>query len=137
MANSTAVSSLSGRPFSRHWARIPSIPGLRRSAGRSVTAFLPVCFSTCSSTAGLMGAGVRPYLPSAMSWAGWQIIFQRPNFTFIMACVPTIWEVGVTSGIQPSASRTMGISLSTASNWLDIPCSLSWFRKLESIPPGT
>ena len=46
-----------------------------------------------------------------MSCAGWQIIFQRPNFTFIIACVPTICDVGVTSGIQPSASRTIGISL--------------------------
>ena len=72
-----------------------------------------------------------------MSWAGWQIIFQRPNLTFIMACVPTICEVGVTSGIHPKASRTTGISRTTSSKRSVIPCSFNWVRKFESIPPGT
>ena len=65
---------------------------------------------------GLIGPGALPYLPSAMSCAGWQIIFQRPNLMFIIACVPTIWDVGVTNGTQPNASRTTGISRTTSSN---------------------
>ena len=72
-----------------------------------------------------------------MSCAGWQTIFQRPNFTFIIACVPTICDVGVTSGIQPRASRTTGISRTTWSNLSAMPCSLSCVRKFESMPPGT
>ena len=46
-------------------------------------------------------------------------------------------EVGVTNGIQPRASRTTGISRTTSSKRSAIPCSFSWVRKFESIPPGT
>ena len=53
------------------------------------------------------------------------------------AWVPTICEVGVTSGMKPRSSRTRGISSSTASSLSEAFCSRSWFSMLVSMPPGT
>jgi hypothetical protein len=62
----------------------------------------------------LIPPGGRPYLPRATSMVAWARFCQRPNLTLSIACVPTICEVGVTSGIQPSASRTTGTSAMTS-----------------------
>ena len=60
-----------------------------------------------------------------------------PVSTFNTAWVPTICDVGVTSGGNPKSSRTRGISANTSFMRLSAPCSLSWFDRFEIMPPGT
>ncbi|MNE59313.1 hypothetical protein D3C80_1543990 [compost metagenome] len=53
------------------------------------------------------------------------------------AWVPTICEVGVTSGGKPRSSRTRGISANTSLMRCRAPCSFSWLARLDIMPPGT
>ena len=51
-------------------------------------------------------------------------------------CTPTIWLVGVTSGIWPRSLRTRGSSANTSSIRSTASISFSWLTRLESMPPG-
>ena len=106
IAYMTACSSSSFIELARSSWRSFSMPGPIKSAGRQLMGSF-FDFSAASFwISGSTGAGVRPYYPRAISIAAGVNIFHLPNFTFIIACVPTICEVGVTRGIQPSFSRT-------------------------------
>jgi hypothetical protein len=102
MAKSTTVSSSVGRPLAAHSSRYFSMRGSSRSAGRSVDRLLArLLFDDLREHRRDRSGRACGRICRGRCPGGWQIIFQRPNFTFIIAWVPTIWEVGVTSGIQP------------------------------------
>ena len=57
--------------------------------------------------------------------------------TLNTACVPTIWDIGVTSGGEPTSARTFGISAITSPRrsvafWIS-----SWLMRFDIMPPGT
>ena len=62
---------------------------------------------------------------------------RRPESTFSTAWVPTICDIGVTSGGNPTSARTIGISSSTSGRRSSAFCSLSWLSRLLIMPPGT
>ena len=63
--------------------------------------------------------------------------YRLPVRTLSTACVPTICELGVTSGGYPRSWRTRAFSWSTCCSFDSAPCSRSWPTRFEIMPPGT
>jgi hypothetical protein len=73
-----------------------------------ITALSPMA---CCCKSLFTGAGVAPYSPLSKDFTSFVIVeYLEPDNTFITDCVPTICDVGVTRGIKPRSSLTLGIS---------------------------